>query len=782
MMRTLLYIIATALVAGFALTEKLNALPNTTAPTYRLTDKGSLRYLYFAGYDTVKLYPDGEFAGPALFFNEQRLSLEGTDGKYSGSTESLDYGLEYRTEGGSFVISVRCRNNGKEDLKNVQFSLLTGINTVMDAWPEWRSVYFPTLMRCEQTHFWGYLMTPNGSILTLASPDPVASYRLLYNNYKFKSWKEEFGSGHLIHSLVLDLLNPQPLPAGHPINADRLKRGETKTWTIYLGSESELAAVIPATASQTKGVSLSADVYTVAEGETVNLTVHCAAKPKITVRTPDGKTQSINSAKAEDGTYKVAFSPRSGKGVYRIKAISGRKTAEACVSLRYAWSDYIKSARRAALKYPQKGSSHVESWYGFFPASIAEEFFPDKAPDTQVEDMFKEVFPLMYDTLTNLPRSDEHRIQNHAIAASLHVQRYRAKGDVKELRAAARLADFLISTQSPDGAYRANKTHYTSVLYVAKSIMEVMAEEKKLAGASIEWRSNYRRHYNSVKLAIDELERNRDNIQTEGELTFEDAMISCSCTQLAAFGLLQPEGSAERQKYMDAAEYFYRSHRCLSQRLTPDSRVNGASLRFWESQYDILTCPNFLNSPHGWSALKIYGVKYLYEATGKEEYLLDMINALGACAQLLNPATDELKWSFVCDPYVKVKYFVEDEKNPGKGVRKDSIIGGQYLSMISDWYRAPKNKRVSGYWGYDGGCCDNDVHEIFKCMGEVALTSAYFHLRENGTYIASNCTVHRQNDKWNIKPAEPCVKQIYTNTDILTENDLTLVRKIKYEK
>jgi hypothetical protein len=778
-MKHLFYIVLIALITGFVATGRARAGQDETKPAYRLTGKGGLSYLYFAGSDTVKFHPDGEFAGPALLLDGQPLSLDGENGKYTGTAGALEYGLEYGTEGDRFVINVRCRNRGKRELTGIQFSLLTGVNTVMDGWPAWRSTYFPTLLRCEREHFWGYLMSPNGSILTVASPDPVASWHLLYNNYKF-NWPVEFGSGHLIHSVVLDLLCPPPLPAGHPRNAGRLKRGETRTWTIYLGSVNELAAVIPAITGQARGVTVSADVYTVAEGEHVNLTVHGAGKPGITVLCPDGTTRALHPVKAGDGTYKARFSPRSGKGVYHVTATAGGKRAGACISARHPWSDYIKSARRAALKYRQKASSHVESWLGFFPASMAEEYFPDEALDARVEEMFGEVFPLMYDSVTSLPLSWENRVQNHAMAASLHAQRYRAKGDLSSLRAAARLADFLIASQSADGAYRNRATHYTSVIYIAKSIMEVMAEEKKLAGASIEWKANYRRHYNSVQRAIDELERNRDNIQTEGELTFEDGMIACSYTQLAAFGLLQPARSADRKRYVEAAEYLYNSHRCLSQHLVPDSRVHGASIRFWESQYDILTCPNFINSPHGWSAWRVYGVKYLYEATGKEEYLLDMMNALGACAQLLDPTTDELKWAFINDPRVNVKYFVEDTNNPGKGTRRDSIIGQEYLSMISDWYRAPDDTWVTGYWGYDGGCCDNDVHEIFKCMGEIALTSAYFHLRHDGTYIAWNCSARKQDERWHVTPSESCVQKIYTNTDISTGNHLT-VKKITTE-
>ena len=766
-MKYLFYLVSTLLFAGSLSSGRLYG-----QPSYQLTDGGKLSALYFSGCDTVKFHPNGEFAGPALLLNGKPLSLDGKGGKYSGSTDAFDYGLEYSVEGKLFAVKVRCRNSGKKDLQGLQFSLLSGVNTVMDFYPAWRSIYFPSLLRCERTHFWGYLMNPNGSIVTLASPDPVASYRLLYNNHKLN----EFGSGHLIRSFVLDLLNPQPLPSGHPPHADRLKAGETKSWTIYFGAADELAEVIPAVSAQTGSAVVTADLYTVAEGETVKLTVHGKDKPQVNVSTPDGKRKKLHLDKTGNNTYGAEFSPVSGTGVYHLTAVSNGKTSAACLSVRHKWSDYIKSSRRAALKYRQKTSPHEESWLGLIPATIAEEYFPDRDLDEQTEEMFKEIFPLIYDPLTGLPAVEELRIQNHAIATSLRVQRYKAKKDIEELRAAARLADFLISVQTEDGAYRNGKTHYTSVHYIAKSIMEVMAEEEKLAGASIEWRSNRRRHYNSVKRAIDELARNRDNIQTEGELTFEDGMISCSYTQLAAFALLQPKGSPERKKYIEAAEFLYQSHRCLSQHLIPDSRVHGASIRFWESQYDIMTWPNFVNSPHGWSAWRIYGIKYLYEETGKEEYLLDMMNALGACAQLLNPSTNVLQWAFVCDPYVEVKYFVEDENNKGKGVRKDSIVGQQYLSMISDWYRAPRNTLVSGYHKYDGGCCDNDVHEIFKCMGEIALTSAYFHLRPDGTYIAWNCSAKKDGDQWKITPAESCVRTIYANTAVSTENNLLVKR------
>ena len=72
----------------------------------------------------------------------------------------------------------------------------------MVKYPEWNQIYFPTLLRCEQTHFWGYVMSPAGRILALASPDPIASYTLDYKQYE-----------HRVFTFCRDLLHCGPLPA-----------------------------------------------------------------------------------------------------------------------------------------------------------------------------------------------------------------------------------------------------------------------------------------------------------------------------------------------------------------------------------------------------------------------------------------------------------------------------------------------------------------------------------------------------------------------------------------
>ena len=680
-----------------------------------------------------------DHAGPAWVLNGRTIPLKSTGaaGKFRGKSGAIEVQMVYRAEGNRIALQAGIRNTGKKTAKDLQASLRLGIDTYMEKYPDWNDRYFPTLLRCEKTHFWGFFMAPNGRILTVGSPDPVAS------------WHLEYKQGlHRIYTATLDLLQTGPLPARHPQGLDSLKSGEEKQWTVYLEPVARLEDVKPCLAASLGAPMIECDRYTVEPGGQVNITIFAGA-PRREVYTPGDKP---------------------GQYLYTAKSESG-KIAEALISVRHPWNWYAKQARVEAIRKPQKASSHTESWYGLFSGFVARRHFPDPALDAQIEAKFQEILPLMYNLEKGVPVKMEDRVQNHACMGGLLALRHQVTGDVKDLEAAARLADYLIARQAPDGSYRSGKTyggtHYTSVVYIGKSIMEIMAEERKLR-AEPAWRDRYKRHYASVESAMDELARSRDNIQTEGELTYEDGMISCSCTQLAMFALLQQD-SATRRKYLDAALYFANGHRCLSQMLVPDSRMNGGSLRFWEAQYDVLATPNMMSSPHGWSAWGIYGLWYLYLLTGDEDWLRQAMNALGSCVQLIEAHSGELRWGFVADPSVTAKVFEEDRVRPGTGRWVQRVVGEEYLPMISGWFRAKPSTWVTGYWAtlegrQDGGCCDNDVHEIFKCLGEVALTSAYVLERSEGSISAWNCTVRCETDgRLVIEPAEEVVSRVHLN-------------------
>ena len=717
------------------------------------------------GQMQVVPFRSDSFAGPTWYGRwdgtDKRLRLRQVEaGKpvYEVVRDGIRFRIEYskNEKTGQLAIIATAANTTAKPWQPETAGLQLGLDTWMEKWPDWNQRFFPTLLRCEKTHFWGYAMAPDGRILTIASPDPVASWSVDYN-----------GGGHRIYTLNLDFLNANPLPPRHPQGLDTLAAGESKSWTVYLAPCARLDQVKPMASKLLMAPMFELERYTIGIGERISGVIYAPFVSSLILTDPQGKELPLGVGNLEPSLYSINFTPLSGPGVYTLVAagIQGKKISEAKITVRRPWSWYLDRARAAAVVKPQKASSHTESWYGLFSAFQARRLLPAPEMDAQAEMKFQEIMPLMYDMKKMEPTSWQNRIQNHACMAGLLACRYAATGDIKDLEFAAALADFLATKQGADGAYRNGHTHYTSVVYIGKSIMEVMAREKPLAATDPKWKERYDRHYASVKRAMDDLAKNLDNIDTEGELTYEDGMIACSYTQLSMFALLQTD-PAERLNYLTAAEKVAAGHRSLSQIIVPDSRVNGGSLRFWEAQYDVLLRPNMFNSPHGWSAWRIYGLWYLYQLTGKEDYLRQTMNALGSCVQLIDSQSGDLRWAFVPNPCIRASVFEPDPLKPGKGSRVAKVIGEQYMPMISGWYLAPPKTWVTGYWGNDGGCCDNDVHEIFKCLAEVAVANAYVIRHADGTTACWNCRVAEKDGFLVVTPAEGVVSRLHFNLKV----------------
>ncbi len=671
---------------------------------------------------------------------------------YKGNDGNMEVDMDYAIKDGALAVKTKVRNTGDTDLAADTLQLNLGIDTCMISYPQWDTRHFPSFLRCEATHFWGYAMAPKGSVIGIFSPDPVSSWHLRYNN-----------GGHRINGMVLDLMAAPPLPSRAPQQSSVLKPGEERSWVLYL-VDVPTPADVPAFASRFTGAAFgTADKYTGEPGENISITL--AGKGASVAWASDCSADS--PIRMEKGKALVTLPDKPGFYRLRIKNGSG-KESEMTLTVRQPWSWYMDGARKWTAKAKQKAGSHVEGWYGFFPSFRWRQFEPDKALDEQLDKDFNELFLTMYDYETMQPTGPAlpHRIQNHACAASIYAQRYLVTGDIKDLERAASLCDFVIKTQKEDGAYRSGRTHYTSVIYIGKSIMEVMEVERKLAATDPVWKERYDRQYASVEKAMDELVRNLDNIETEGEMTFEDGMISCSYTQLAqwARSFATPK---TRDKYVKAAEALVAKHRCLAQLVQPDSRMNNASLRFWESQYDVLWCPNLMGSPHGWSAWRLYGLFDLYRLTGKVDYLRQAMNGIGSCANLLDPVSGELHWAFMVDPRIATSVFTPDPENPGKGKFVPTTLGEQAIPMISQWWKAPYATPVFGYGtgpNAKGGSCDNDVHEIFKCVGEHVLPTTWLYVGKDGTPEIWNGKVERKGDTYRVIPSEKYVSEVHVNT------------------
>ena len=709
-------------------------------------------------------------------------------GRYRNANEDLTFTLRYAVdEQKQLVVTASVTNNKDTEQAVDKLSLNLGFNTYLESYPQYNDQLFPTLLRCEKTHLWGYLSTPSGRLMTIATDAPVASYTLDY----------EWGA-HRIYTASLDVLQSGELPERHPQDADHIGANETKTWNIYLKPVEDLNAiedVKPTISNYTEIPTIDADRYTMAENEVSQVTVYSQSPLKngvVTLVDEDGTETTLAVTDNGDHTYSCTFEAEGREeGVYKLWAENeaGYK-AEGMFTIRMPWSWYTKQARKAAVEAPQKATSHTESWYGLYSAYIAKRYFPDEELDMAIDEKFEEIYPLMYDVTTDLPTSWQSRIQNHSGMLGVFVDKYESSGNMSDLESAVHLADFLLTTQKENGGYYNGSTDYTSVIYPAKSIMELIYVEKDLMNDAdlteeerAVWAERYDRHFASVTRAMDNLVRLDGHFETEGQQTFEDGANSCSATQLSEFALMFPEGSAEREKYTNAALKIMNYHTSHQQSIVPDSRMNGGTLRFWEAQYDVemqLTgdSPNMMNSPHGWSAWNIYALFNLYELTGDQQYLERGMNAMGSCAQLMG-FDGTLRWAFIADPYRNTGLWVKDEEASHDdvivGKHVNTVIGEEYVDMISYWWRAPKNTWVPGYTAMggavtQGAACDNDVHEVFKALGEVALTKAYVFQKDDGTFETYNCSIENTDRGLIVTPSEEVVSnvsvQVQEDTDV----------------
>lgn len=515
--------------------------------------------------------------GPSLHIvrdgARQKLDLRLHGEKYEADYDGCGFSVEHTVYAEELVITVTASNSSDRPFSPDSLDFSIGIDTYMVDYPEFLDKFFPTMLRCEKTHLYGYFMSPRGNVCAVASTDPVASYTMMYNDMN----AEEYG--HRIHTAVLNLLHAGPLPAHHPQNLHSLKSGETRVWRIHL-IPLDTIDDFPQAISQRCGIPvISAELHTLPKGRRIQFQVHSKEAYRVSIKGPHGQTLPSGEM-TEFGLYTVTVVTESGK------------EAEAKFFCRQSWDWYLKQARREAIAKPQKATTHAESWYGFFSGFLAAKHYPDAEQDRIISAHFEEVLPYMFDLEKKEPLVRPERIQNTACMISVLVDKYEADpgNNGKDLRFASALGDWIMTRQKQDGGYYCGNVLYTSVIYIAKSMLELAQAEK-----NAEMREESLRHYRSAGAAIRQLAEKLDNIETEGEQTFEDGMISCSVLQLGMYALTLPE--KERQPYIVAAQYLDGHHACLEQKYVPDCRVNGGSIHFWEGQYDVVFRANFICSP-----------------------------------------------------------------------------------------------------------------------------------------------------------------------------------------
>lgn len=680
---------------------------------------------------------------------ETEIACSMQDRVLAGSWENITVQAEYALHADHVRLHLQVANVGETAFTG-KIGFHMGVDSFMANYPQWHEPFFPTMLRCEKTHLWGYYMNTAGNALAVATENSVASYDIRYNRLADGDY------GHRILGTDILLIHDGQLPQRHPDGLRCLMPGAVYQNTVYLIPVREQSQ-IGCRLQRVAGIPVvQADKYTLETGEMPAYTVTGAVCEKRWIQ-PDGATGAEPEPLRQYGLHKLQITAENGK------------QCEATFYCRPEWDVYLKHAAKEALAKPQKATTHVESFYGFFSAFLAAKRYGDPVLLEKALRSAGEVLPLMFDFEKYKPIVIPERIQNTALLISLLVDMYEATGDEAHLRHAAAFADWMIDTKQDDkGVYRKDgRIHYTCVIYIAKAMLELALAE------GIE----NNRHYLSAKRAVDDLVASLDDIDTEGESTLEDGMISCSALQIGMFALTLPE--EERTPYIRAAEKMMDIHACLEQQIIPDCRCNGASLRYWESQYDVMVMGNMLNSPHGWSAWTAYAHYYLYLLTKKKKYLVSLMNCMGSCAQLMTPE-GELRWGYCAQPYVVAQTLIPDNTQPVgensfRGKYEERVYGENYIPMISGWYRTGEQKIVGGYaWcplfleqetlyvDNQGGCCDNDVHEIFKCMEETVLGKAFAHKNEDGSFLTYGCTVVQEESEIRIVPYQKTA-QIISN-------------------
>ena len=637
--------------------------------------------------------------------------------RYIGFCRGIRFEKKAYVDNGRLTCEI-CIKTGDRipDYKYIDFRC--GFDSYMAQYPAWDRQFFPTFLRCEKTHFWGYFSRTDGKKLAVACDGKLVSWRNYYNRVYYDPENPD-DPGHRVYTTSLSLFCSLKQPARHPEN--KLEANRVYLFRFVFGICDSFDELNEFYDSVLNIHLLKAKKWTLERGETISIE-------------RDGGEYLLAD---ESGNVLDLDKPLNKSGRYYLTHKKGARQSEALFFVREEPIVYLRTGAIAAMKREQFASTNCETYYGFFAifaylCECKDEEFLCKALEKL------EVF--LHTILTQdgdmEKSSNPERIQNYTTVISILTLAYRASRHTKYLDIAEHLAKIFIKSQADDGAYYSKGVHYTCVIYPAKSLFELCAVLKEVG-------RDYKEVYSSAMLACENLRRLKTRIGTEGEHTFEDGMISCESLQLALAGLLNY--GEERNLYREAAAEVLDMHRCLEIEYAPDARYRGATLRHWEAHYDILCSRNMMTSPHGWTSWKTYAQFYLYELTNNPDYLVAYFDTLGACLQCADTVNEDVNWAFVVDPCVEANKFVESKNG---GILKDDVFGEEYLPCISTWWRADPSVVSVGYgdprFGYvegraRGACCDNDVFEHFKCLQEVGMR-AVLHEADN-EWIAYNCKI-----------------------------------------
>ena len=384
-------------------------------------------------FDSASCRPDAFYVNMG---GRDSVAVWQTSGrKYFASLYGVTCEMTLRDSSGCRIMDICLTNTAGVPFQPVKAGIKLGVDTWMDRYPEWLDKFFPTLLFCEKTHFYGYFQSPSGKMLGIASPDPVASWSFDYN-LGYPEPEPYWFWGHRIEAVNIDLMNALPLPERHPQDLWTLAPGESRHWRLY-------------------GVAFDGDgIASDDVGETFEETMsRVAGIPMIrTERTSYSPGETAVWESVIDGKTEMHKTVLGGPGLYPMEVTSEGRTATAMLSVHPSWEWSLRKARENVLTAHQKATSHVESWYGFHSGFLAAGYFPDDSLDQAVNARFGHVMNLLYGPDMSEPKYYAWRIQNTASTIGMFTDRFEAFGNVEDLETAERLADWMIRFSQAENA------------------------------------------------------------------------------------------------------------------------------------------------------------------------------------------------------------------------------------------------------------------------------------------------------------------------------------------
>ena len=203
--------------------------------TYNLD--GSINKLIWENNLEVKFRQD-EYSGPSIFIWPKegsepiKVKFHPAMGSLKGTYNHLLFDIHYEESNYQLELTIFIQNCSNHDFTPKRLELRLGIDTYMEKFPDWNHDLFPTMIRCENTHTWGYMRSSKGDLLALVSKDPIASWHHHYSRTYYDSVHSDIS--HHIYTTSLDLLNEGPLPKCHPQSLNCIPAGESKVFRILL--------------------------------------------------------------------------------------------------------------------------------------------------------------------------------------------------------------------------------------------------------------------------------------------------------------------------------------------------------------------------------------------------------------------------------------------------------------------------------------------------------------------------------------------------------------------